>query len=164
MNGDRREPDQPLEQALLRAERLLFQAVAELEQQRSEQERQRAATALTLLRLQTPLQELGQGLCTLMEAMATDNGDTRIRRWQGELQALLISLDGAALEVDQTLQQLEQAREGRGDLDEAEPLTWPLPANLEGRRPTALDWQLLNAELQELRTQLALRESNRPTT
>jgi hypothetical protein len=144
-----------LEPSLQRAQLLLLRSIEQLELEQQRKKQHSAAAALKLQRLQSPLQQLQRGLIQLLKAMSVqpNPSEAAVQRWQGELQALLITVDGTVLELEEGLDRIEQPVAGTG-LPKG-----PVPKQSGPERPTPLEWQRLQAELNDLRSQLFARES-----
>ena len=147
---------QSTERELLRAERLIERSVEQLEAHEDRQRHERARLGLEIERALQPLQALSAGLSVMIEAMAEIRQDNRIQRWQGELQALLVPVDEAELQLQELLLQLEQpgADPWQGqDLSRARPaIQRQQLQQLLARRQRQV--QQLQAEVRELRSQL----------
>lgn len=108
----------PLDQLLLRAERLLVHSIAGLHEQESRRRRDRDQVGFALEQLLQPLEQLSGGLSRMIEEMAQHRQDNRLQRWQGQLQQLLTPLDVSQQELrelfvllDQPLDQLQTQSE-----------------------------------------------------
>jgi chromosome segregation ATPase len=108
----------PLDQLLLRAERLLEHSIAGLHEQESRRRRDRDQVGFALEQLLQPLEQLSGGLSRMIEEMAQHRQDNRLQRWQGQLQQLLTPLDVSQQELrelvvllDQPLDQLQTQSE-----------------------------------------------------
>ena len=108
----------PLDQLLLRAERLLEHSIAGLHEQESRRRRDRDQVGFALEQLLQPLEKLSGGLSRMIEEMAQHRQDNRLQRWQGQLQQLLTPLDVSQQELrelvvllDQPLDQLQTQSE-----------------------------------------------------
>jgi hypothetical protein len=96
------------ESLLLRAERLLERSIQQLEEKSERHDQHKSRVALELERILAPLQQLNQGLGTVIENMAHERQDNRSQRWQGQLQDLMTPLDSAILLLQEVLIQLEE--------------------------------------------------------
>ena len=101
------------ETQLTRAERLLQRALNQLELDGDRRQRQFAGVAFEVERILAPLQAVNAGLGAVIEAMALERQDSLSQRWQGQLQELLIPMDGALLQIQELLLQLERPDDWR---------------------------------------------------
>ena len=139
----------PLDQLLLRAERLLEHSIAGLHGQESCRRRDRDQVCFALEQLQQPLEELSGGLSRMIEDMAQHRQDNRLQRWQGQLQQLLSPLDASQQELRALVVLLDQPLEQ--PLERLQRPAEPDPAALRSR---ASDQQ----KRQQLVQLLALRQ------
>lgn len=111
----------PLDQLLLRAERLLEHSIAGLHEQESRRRRDRDQVGFALEQLLQPLEQLSGGLSRMIEEMAQHRQDNRLQRWQGQLQQLLAPLDVSQQELRELVVLLDQPLDQLQDQSEQSP-------------------------------------------
>lgn len=111
----------PLDQLLLRAERLLEHSIAGLHEQESRRRRDRDQVGFALEQLLQPLEQLSGGLSRMIEEMAQHRQDNRLQRWQGQLQQLLTPLDVSQQELRELVVLLDQPLDQLQDQSEQSP-------------------------------------------